>query len=74
MKKERIVVSHKSSIEDFHPNTIMESKNYNSLKIYFHLSKHIKIIHLKKKIEASSSRHHQLKDRKVKLIKSKREK
>jgi len=52
----------------------MESKNYNSLKIYFHLSKHIKIIHLKKKIEASSSRHHQLKDRKVKPIKSKREK
>ena len=73
MKKERIVVSHKSSIEDFHPNTIMESKNYNSLKIYFHLSKHIKIIHLKK-IEASSSRHHQLKDCKVKPIKSKREK
>lgn len=48
LKKEKIFVSHKTSIEDFHPNTIMESKNYNSLMIYFHLSKYNKIIHLKK--------------------------
>jgi len=65
---------HKSSIEDIHPNTILEWKNVISFEDVFPWKEARKNHSLKRTIEGSLSNYHQSKDDEDELIKSKRSK
>lgn len=58
-------IVHGSSIEDIHPNTIIESRNVTFFENVFSFNKAYKICSLTKIIEATSSSHHQSKYDKV---------
>jgi hypothetical protein len=63
---------HKSSIEDIHPNSIMESRNVILVENMFPWKETWEYRSFKRTLEASSSSYHQLEDDEVELRKSKR--